>query len=169
MCSPEPIHMNSRGPIAPVGNHCPIRRLLAVGGCFKNLNPLSQRGAFAWPLPSVQVIHYRRAVDADRRVCVCVCVWVLLAHRVSHWKPASWQHLAVPVESLCENFLRPGNQTHCVIVVRVRHYLLQCALTAARWRWMDGSPCSSHFGKQKLFWVCFFSFFLPSFALLVPN
>ena len=74
MCSPEPIHMNSRGPIAPVGNHCPIRRLLAVGGCFKNLNPLSQQGAFAWPLPSVQVIHYRRAVDADRRVCVCVCV-----------------------------------------------------------------------------------------------
>ena len=41
-------------------------------------------------------------------------------------------HLAAPVESLCENFLQPENQTHCVIVVRVRHNLLQRTLIAAR-------------------------------------
>lgn len=35
-----------------VSNHCPIRRLLAIGGCFKNLNPLSQQGAVAGQCPA---------------------------------------------------------------------------------------------------------------------
>lgn len=105
MCTPEPPYINSRGPIAPVSNHCPIRRILAIGGCFKNLNPLSQRGAFPGHCPASRwyIIRGQWMIFA-----LYVSVWL----PVSHWKRASWQLLAAPGESLCENFLQPENQTH---------------------------------------------------------
>lgn len=38
---------SSRRLAAPASNHCPIRGIFAIGGCFKKLNPLSQRDIFA--------------------------------------------------------------------------------------------------------------------------
>lgn len=117
MCTPEPPHINSWGPIVPLVITVQLRVFWPLGVVLKTLIHCPSGGAFPGHCPASRwyIIGGQWMIFA-----LYVSVWLT----VSHWKRASWQLLAAPGESLCENFLRPENQTHCVIVAHVWHNLL---------------------------------------------
>lgn len=155
------IHTNSWGPIVPVSNHCPIRRLLAIGGYFKNLNPLSQQEAFAGHCPAS-----RWYIIGGQWMLFAVYVYVsglqsfsLETSQLTAFGSACWVFVwklssAREPNTLCNCCsCQTQSTTMCT-------YCSQMKMDLRAWVILE----------NKAFGVVFSSSFSsPSFALLVPN